>query len=116
MPSAINPQQSATVLVVDDDINAGERLRNSFEKAGYRALSAADTTSALRLLQKDPCDLVVVDLALPGVDGLALCRLIRAQPATSKLPVIALSDHESDVQKQEAFAAGADDYIAKSSS
>ena len=116
MPSATNPQQSATVLVVDDDVNAGERLRGMFEKAGYRALSAADTTSALRLLKAGPCDLVVVDLALSEVDGLALCRLLRAQPATSKLPVIGLSDDDSDSQKQQAFAAGADECIAKSSS
>ena len=116
MPSATNPQKIATVLVLDDDVNAGERLRSMFEKAGYRALSAADTTSALRLLQAEPCDLVVVDLALSEVDGLAFCRLLRAQPATSKLPVIGLSDDDSDVQKQQAFAAGADEYIAKSSS
>jgi len=116
MPSATNPQQSATVLVVDNDVNAGERLRGMFEKAGYRALSAGDTTSALRLLKAGPCDLVVVDLALSDVDGLALCRLLRAQPATSKLPVIGLSDDDSDSQKQQAFAAGADECIAKSSS
>lgn len=116
MPSATNPQQTATVLVLDEDVNAGERLRSMFEKAGYRALSAADTTSALRLLQAEPCDLVVVDLALSEVDGLAFCRLLRAQPATSKLPVIGLSDDDSDVQKQQAFAAGADECIAKSSS
>jgi two-component system NtrC family sensor kinase len=116
MPSATNPQQNATVLVVDDDANAGERLRGMFEKAGYRALRAADTTSALRLLQAEACDLVVVDLALSEVDGLAFCRLLRAQPATSKLPVIGLSDDDSDTQKQQAFAAGADECIAKSSS
>ena len=116
MPSATNSQQSATVLVVDDNVNAGERLRGMFEKAGYRALSAADTTSALRLLKAGPCDLVVVDLALSEVDGLALCRLLRAQPGTSKLPVIGLSDDDSDSQKEQAFAAGADECIAKSSS
>jgi len=116
MPSATNSKQSATVLVVDDNVNAAERLRGMFEKAGYRALSAADTTSALRILKAGPCDLVVVDLALSEVDGLALCRLLRAQPATSKLPVIGLSDDDSDSQKQQAFAAGADECIAKSSS
>ncbi len=114
MPAATNPEQSANVLVVDDDINARERLRSAFEKAGYRAFTARDATSALRLLQKESCDLVVTDLALPGVDGLALCRILRAQSATSRLPVIALSDYDLESQKQEAFAAGADDYIAKS--
>ena len=116
MPSATNPHQVAAVLVVDDDADSRENLRSIFEQAGYRALSAGDTTSALRLLQKEPCDLVVIDLALSEVDGLALCRLLRAQAATSKLPVITLSDNDTDQQKQEAFAAGADDYIAKSSS
>lgn len=115
MPSATKPQQDATVLIVDDDVSAGERLRSLFQKAGYRALAAAQTTSALRLLQAEPCDLVLVDLALSEVDGLALCRLLRAQPATSKLPIIGLSDDDSDRQKQEAFAAGADECIAKSS-
>ena len=115
MPSATNPQQGATVLIVDDDVNAAERLRIKFERAGYRALSAAETTSALRSLQVESCDLVVVDLALSEVDGLAFCRLLRAQPATSKLPIIGISDDNSDSQKQQAFAAGADECIAKSS-
>ncbi len=116
MPSATTPTQAATVLVVDDDVNMREHLRSIFETAGYRALSAGETASALRLLQTEPCDLVLIDLALSEVDGLALCRLLRAQPATSKLPVITLAHDDTDSQKQEAFAAGADDYIAKSSS
>lgn len=116
MPSATNPQQDAAVLVVDEDVDAREHVRSIFEKAGYRALSAGDSASALRLLQKEPCDLVLIDLGLSNVDGLALCRLIRAQAATSKLPIITLSSSDSDSQKQEAYAAGADDYIAKSSS
>jgi len=116
MPSAITPTQAATVLVVDDDVKTREYLCSIFETAGYRALSAGETAAALRLLQREPCDLVLIDLALSEVDGLALCRLLRAQPATSKLPVITLAHDDTDSQKQEAFAAGADDYIAKSSS
>ena len=116
MPAATTPKQIATILVVDHDSSGRERLRSSFEKAGYRALGAEDAPSALRLLHQDPFDLIVLDLEMPGVDGLALCRLLRAQPATSKLPVIALSAHDVDSQKVEAFAAGADDYITKSSS
>jgi two-component system NtrC family sensor kinase len=116
MPSTINPEQSATVLIVDADNNARERLRAVFEQAGHRALSAEDATATLRLLQKEPCDLVVIDLALPGIDGLALCKLLRARPATSKLPVIVLADNDVKSQKLDAFAAGADDYISRSSS
>ena len=116
MPSATNPEQNATVLVVDDNSNTREHLRGVFEQAGFRALSAENTTAALRLLQKEPCDLVVIDLGLSEVDGLALCRVLRAQPPTSKLPVIVLSESDVESQKLEAFAAGADDYIARSSS
>ncbi len=113
MPSANNPEQAANVLVVDDDIDAGEQLRTVFEKAGYRASTVGDATSALRLLQKEPCDLVVIDLALTGVDGLALCKILRAQPSTSQLLLIALARNEVESQKLGAFAAGADDYIPK---
>ncbi len=116
MPATITPKEIATILVVDHDSSGREHLCRSFEKAGYRAIGAEDAPSALLLLREDPFDLIVLDLDMPGVDGLALCRLLRAQPATSKLPVIALSGSDIDSQKGEALAAGADDYITKSSS
>jgi two-component system NtrC family sensor kinase len=110
MPAASNPEQSASVLVVDDDKRAREQLRIAFEAAGYRALGAGDAPSALQLVHQEPCDLVVINLALPE-DGLALCRILRAQPATSRLSLIAVSDNDIESQKLAAFAAGADDYI-----
>lgn len=113
MPAATTPKQNANVLIVDDDSNTRERLRSSFENAGYCALSAQDAPSALRLLHKEPCDLVIIDLEMPKVDGLTLCRILRAQPATSKLPIIALSDDDVESRKIDAFGAGADDYISK---
>jgi two-component system NtrC family sensor kinase len=116
MPSATNSQPSALVLVVDNDIDARERLGGIFEQAGYRVLKVDGSTSALRVLQKQPADLVVIDLGLSDIDGLALCRLLRAQPATSNLPIITLSVDDLESRKQEAFTAGADDYIVKSSS
>jgi two-component system NtrC family sensor kinase len=116
MPATITPKEIATILVVDHDSGGRERLCKGFEKAGYRALGVEDAPAALLLLREDPFDLIVLDLDMPGVDGLALCKLLRAQPATSKLPVIALSGQDVDSQKVEALAAGADDYISKSSS
>lgn len=116
MPSANNPQTSPAVLVIQDDNSEREQLLNVFAGAGYRALSAADSTSALRLLQREPCDLVVIDLALPDVDGLALCKLLRTQPATNQLPVIVLSQKDAAEQRLAAFAAGADDCIPRTSS
>lgn len=114
MPSATNPDQSANVLVVDENSDSRERLRVAFEKDGYCASAVGDATSALRLLQKESCELVVIDLALSGVDGLALCKILRAQPSTSKLLLIALAKNEVESQKLEVFAAGVDDYLAKS--
>ena len=107
--------QSATLLIVDDDAAARERLRDIFETAQYRVVTATEAGSALRVLKGVRCDLVALDLEMPGVDGLALCKLLRAQPTTSKLPIIALSESDDETRKVQAFTAGADDYITKPS-
>lgn len=114
--SVLEITKNATLLIVDDDALVRTNLRRVFEDAGYRAHTVADAPSALRILHKEQCDLVVLDLEMPGVDGFALCRLLRAQNATSKLPVIAFSASDDENRKVEAFAAGADDYITKPSS
>jgi two-component system, NtrC family, sensor kinase len=106
---------NATLLIVDDDAAARERLRDIFETAEYRVVTATEAGSALRVLRGVRCDLVALDLEMPGVDGLALCKLLRAQPLTSKLPIIALSDSDDEERKVQAFTAGADDYITKPS-
>jgi two-component system NtrC family sensor kinase len=105
----------ATLLIVDDDRSAREGLRSIFESGGHRTISVPDASSALRLLHKQTCDLVVLDVDLPEVDGLALCRLLRAQPALTQLPVVVFSADDSEHRKVEAFSAGADDYIVKPS-
>jgi two-component system, NtrC family, sensor kinase len=107
--------QNATLLIVDDDHAARERLRQIFETAQYRVVTANEAASALRVLKGVRCDLVALDLEMPGVDGLALCKLLRAQPTTSKLPIIALSESDDEARKVQAFTAGADDYITKPS-
>ena len=106
---------NATLLIVDDDAAARERLREIFETAQYRVVTATEAASALRVLKGVRCDLVALDLEMPGVDGLALCKLLRAQPTTSKLPIIALSESDDETRKVQAFTAGADDYITKPS-
>ena len=74
-----------------------------------------DAPSALRLLHKQMCDLVVLDVELPEVDGIALCRLLRAQPGLTQMPLVVFSATDSESRKVEAFTAGADDYIVKPS-
>jgi two-component system NtrC family sensor kinase len=107
--------QGATLLIVDDDQETRERLRDIFENAGYRVVTATEAASALRVLKGVRCDLVALDLEMPGVDGLSLCKLLRAQPLTGKLPIIALSESDDEARKVQAFTAGADDYITKPS-
>jgi len=111
------PQQTtgATLLIVDDDRSARESLRSVFESAGHRTIGVSDAPAALRLLQKQTCDLVMLDVELPEVDGVALCRLLRAQPALKQLPLVVFSADDSESRKVEAFTAGADDYIVKPS-
>src|SRR5262252_6070190 len=113
--SSIESTAPATLLIVDDDSSAREGLRSLFETAGHKTITASDAPAALRLLRERSCDLVMLDVELPEIDGLALCRLVRAQPALRQLPVVIFSASDSEGRKVEAFTAGADDYIVKPS-
>src|SRR5207249_5327970 len=84
--------------------------------AGHRTIAVGDAPAALRLLRKQTCDLVMLDVELPEIDGLALCRLLRAQPAMRQLPVVVFSANSTESRMVEAFSAGVDDYIVKPSS
>lgn len=117
MPAPANTaSENVTLLIVCADSGVRGRLEDIFKQSRYGTRTAADATTALSVLRTDPCDLIVLDLEIEGVDGLSLCRLLRSQNATSKLPVIALSHNDLESSKVEAFAAGADDYIIKPSS
>jgi two-component system, NtrC family, sensor kinase len=105
--------RAATILVVEDDERVRRGLQRAFESEGHRVVACGDAAEALRELHRQACDLVVLDVELPGVSGLALCRLLRAQAATRRLPVIVLSSHDREEYKVEAFAAGADDFVVK---
>src|SRR5688500_15006185 len=106
---------NATLLIVDDEAAVRRRLRQIFEGAGHRAILAGDAPKALSLLHREHCDLIILDVEMPGVDGLALCRLLRAQAPTKQLPIVIFSARDDENRKVAAFAAGADDYIVKPS-
>jgi DNA-binding response OmpR family regulator len=99
-----------TVLVVDDEAIVREVVVGYLEREGFRTLEAADGHRARELLERDPPDLVVLDLMLPGVDGLELCRWIRAR---STLPVIMLTARGEEADRIVGLELGADDYITK---
>ncbi|HLL15860.1 MAG TPA: response regulator [Pyrinomonadaceae bacterium] len=111
--SSTQAAKNFTLLIVDDDEQMRASLQNTFESAQHQVKVAADAPTALRMLHREPCDLILLDIELPGVDGLALCRLLRAQEATRRLPIIVISAHDDEERKVGAFAAGADDFIVK---
>jgi DNA-binding response OmpR family regulator len=99
-----------TVLVVDDEPTIREVVVNYLKRDGYRTLEAADGNRARELLQNESPDLVVLDLMLPGVDGLELCRWIRT---SSRLPVIMLTARGEESDLIVGLELGADDYVTK---
>jgi two-component system NtrC family sensor kinase len=108
-------KQKSTILIVAADKSEQQRLQSILQGGGYLTSSASDPSAALQTLRKENCDLVVLDLEIPGVDSLAFCQLLRAQPPTSKVSILVLSDSDDEGRKVQAFAAGADDYITKPS-
>jgi DNA-binding response OmpR family regulator len=99
-----------TILVVDDEPNIVELLRLYLETEGFRVLVARDGPSALAVQAADEPDLVVLDLMLPGIDGLEVCRRIRR---TSDVPIVMLTARDADVDVVVGLEVGADDYVAK---
>jgi DNA-binding response OmpR family regulator len=99
-----------TVLVVDDEHTIREVVVRYLEREGYRTLEAADGKRARELLEGDTPDLVVLDVMLPGTDGLELCRWIRSR---SQLPVIMLTARGEESDRIVGLELGADDYVTK---
>ncbi|HEV2762283.1 MAG TPA: response regulator, partial [Pyrinomonadaceae bacterium] len=113
--AAGNSNANATLLIVDDDAGLRRSLGRTLEGEGHRVIHAGDAPAAMRQLHQERCDLILLDVELPGVDGLALCRLLRAQAATRRLPIIIISAYDDEEHKVGAFAAGADDFFTKHS-
>jgi len=100
----------ATVLIVDDEPIVREVVVRYLKREGYRTLEAGDGERARELLERDPPNLVVLDVMLPGTDGLSLCRWIRAR---SDLPVILLTARGEEADRIVGLEIGADDYVTK---
>jgi two-component system response regulator ResD len=105
---------SARVLVVDDDPTIGEVVTDYLRAAGLEPRHAADGQSALSLAEQWPPDLVVLDLMLPGIDGLEVCRRLRlARDGQNPVPVIMLTALGEESDRVLGFQTGADDYVTK---
>ncbi len=104
------PTAQKRILVVDDESSIRDVLTRYLEREGYRVEVAADGPGALQATARMSPDLIVLDLMLPGLDGLEVCHRLRAQ---SMVPIIMLTARDEEADKVRGFTTGADDYITK---
>jgi len=101
---------SATILVVDDDSQIRRVMRNALSSHGYTIIEARNGEEALKKVRSERLDLIILDLNMPDMDGIEVCREIRV---VSNLPIIMLTVRSAEKDKVRALDAGADDYVVK---
>lgn len=102
------------IVIVDDDEDFCEWLRMGFEQSGYEVVVTGDAPAAELLLKTFVPDAVVIDIRLPGMDGVSFCRLLRNNPRTAGIGVILVSGVcKSEEDRSNALQAGADDFLVK---
>lgn len=103
------------ILIVEDESDIADNLRYNFEREGFRTVIAESGEKGLRLALDEiqPPALVLLDLMLPGMSGIELCRRLRQEPLTEAIPVIMLTAKATEADKLDGLEIGADDYITK---
>ena len=103
------------ILIIEDDADIAESLQYNFKREGFRANIAESGEKGLRfaLDEKNPPSLILLDLMLPGMSGMELCRRLRREPLTEKTPIIMLTAKAAEIDKIAGLELGADDYIVK---
>jgi two-component system phosphate regulon response regulator PhoB len=101
------------ILIIEDEKGLVQSLTWYFDREGYETVSAADGTEGLRKAQTVLPDLILLDLMLPGMGGLEVCRELRAGEKTRSIPIIMITARAEETDQVEGFAKGADDYVTK---
>ncbi|MBN1310295.1 MAG: response regulator [Anaerolineae bacterium] len=101
------------IMVVDDEVGALTLIGIMLERGGFEVLKAGDAYAALDLLDAETPDMIILDVMMPGMDGIELCRQIRSAQQTQTTPVLILSARGDAEAVQQGMAAGADDYLSK---
>jgi DNA-binding response OmpR family regulator len=103
------------ILIVEDDADIAESLQYNFKREGFRPVVAESGEKGLRLAldEKHPPSLIILDLMLPGMSGMELCRRLRRESVTEKTPIIMLTAKAAEIDKIAGLELGADDYIVK---
>jgi two-component system, OmpR family, alkaline phosphatase synthesis response regulator PhoP len=101
------------ILVVEDDPDIANLIRHYLEKSGHTVQNLTTGAGVLTRLRADPADLVILDLMLPEIDGLAICQAMRNDPAMARIPVIMVTARGDEADRVAGFELGADDYVTK---
>ena len=104
---------SVRILIVEDDENTMHLLKVTLTHRQYQVETALDAYAAQKYLSKNVPDLLLVDIMMPGMNGMDLCRWVRSQPAIKDLPIIQMSALGDEATIQDSFEAGVMDYIVK---
>ena len=108
--------QKPHILVVDDEADVREVIQLNLGREGFMVTTAGDGQSALDWLRKESFDAAILDVMMPGMDGLALCRAIRQDPKLRPMPILLLTARDSEMDQIIGLEVGADDFISKSAS
>lgn len=101
------------ILVVEDEPDISKLVSYNLAQERFKVLTAEDGEQALKLIQREKPNLVVLDLMLPGLSGMEVCKILRDQPETAKLPILMLTAKASETDRVVGLEMGADDYLAK---
>ncbi|MEI8345251.1 MAG: response regulator transcription factor [Candidatus Omnitrophota bacterium] len=101
------------VLIVEDDKNISKLIKYNLEKEGFLCTTCFDGGEARKILDKDLFDLIILDIMLPGIDGLEICRQVKQEKRLSNVPIIMLTAKGEEVDRVVGFELGADDYMVK---
>lgn len=112
-PATAVPPASSTVLIADDDRSTRSALRYALQLKGYQVVEAADGAAALAMLERMQPDVVLMDAMMPGMDGFATCARMKELPQARDIPVLMITALDDRRSIEQAYAAGATDYITK---
>ena len=101
------------ILIIEDNLDNLELVRFLLEKASFEVIEALDGRHGLDLARKDSPDLILLDLSIPEIDGWSLAQILKAEPLTHEIPIVALTAHTLPSDRQRALEAGCDGYLSK---
>lgn len=102
-----------TVLIIEDEKDLAELVSFNLGKEGYRTITAFDGASGLEAARTQPPDLILLDLMLPGMMGMEVCKILKKSEKTARVPVIMLTAKGEEIDRVVGFEVGADDYVVK---